>query len=103
MNKTMSQKYDLPPETVKKKSIEDEKFREIYDFHRMVRISRDAERYKRHEHRFNKKSRKKLHNPLVVGEKFPPSPKKSEKKMRQVIYIKVRPKTFHFLIESECL
>ena len=47
MSNVNSQKYDVPPETVEKKSPEDEKCREVYDFHRMVRVSRDAERYKR--------------------------------------------------------
>ena len=46
MNKTNSQKYDLPPETIEKKSLENENFREICDFHRMVKASKNAERYK---------------------------------------------------------
>ena len=69
MSKTNSQKYGLPPETIEEKSLEDEKFREIYDFHRMVKVSSDAERCECHNIRFNKKSRKKLRSPLVVGEK----------------------------------
>ena len=35
----------------------------------MVRVSRDAERYKRNDIRFDKKTRKKLCSPLTVGEK----------------------------------
>ena len=46
MNKTNSQKYDLPPETIEKKSLENENFREICNFHRMVKASKNAERYK---------------------------------------------------------
>ena len=69
MNNVNSQKYDVPPETVEKKSLEDEKCQEVYDFHRMVRVSRDAERYKRNDIRFDKKTRKKLLSPLTVGEK----------------------------------
>ena len=69
MNNINSQKYGVPPETVEKKCLEDEKFREVYDFHRMVRVSRDAERYKRNNIRFDKKTRKKLCSPLTVGEK----------------------------------
>ena len=69
MNNVNSQKYGVPPETVEKKSLEDKKFREIYNFHRMVRVSRDAERYKRNDIRFDKKTRKKLCSPLTVGEK----------------------------------
>ena len=55
MNNVNSQKYGVLPETVKKKSLEDEKFREVYDFHRMVRVSRDVERYKRNSIRSDKK------------------------------------------------
>ena len=49
MNNVNSQKYGVPPKTAKKKSLEDEKFREVNDFHRMVRVSRVAERYKRND------------------------------------------------------
>ena len=69
MNNVNSQKYSVLPETVKKKSLKDEKFREVYDFHRMVRVSRDVERYKRNSIRSDKKTRKKLRSPLTVAEK----------------------------------
>ena len=69
MNNVNSRKYGVPPETVEKKSPKDEKFREVYDFHRMVRVSRDAERYKRSDIRFDKKTLKKLCSPLTVGKK----------------------------------
>ena len=68
MNKTNSQKYGLALDTIEEKSLEDEEFREIYDFHRMTKASRDAERYERHDIHFDKKFRKKLRSPLVVGE-----------------------------------
>ena len=69
MNNVNSRKYGAPPETVEKKSVGDENFREVYDFHRMVRVSRDAKRYKRSDIRFGKKTRKKLLSLLTVGEK----------------------------------
>ena len=69
MNNVNSQKYGVPLKTVEKKPLEDVKFREVYDFHRMVRVSRDAERYKRNDIRFDKKTRKNLRSPLTVGEK----------------------------------
>ena len=56
INNVNSQKYGVPPKTVEKKSLEDEKFLEVYDFHRMVRVSRDAERYKHNDNRFDKKT-----------------------------------------------
>ena len=70
MNKTNSQKYGLPPEEVEEKSLADKKFQDIYDFHRMVRVSKDAGRYERGDIRCNNKSHKKLRSPLAVGKKF---------------------------------
>ena len=72
MNRTNSQKYDLPPETVEEKTLSNNNFREIYDFHRIVRVSKDATRYKRYDIRLDKKlssRRKQLREPLIVGEK----------------------------------
>ena len=69
MNNVNSQKYGVPPETVKKKSLDNKKFREVYDFHRMVRVSRDAERYKCNDIRFDKKSCKKLCSLFTIREK----------------------------------
>ena len=45
MNNRNSQKYELAPNTIEKKSLENEDFREIYDFHRMVKVSKSTERY----------------------------------------------------------
>ena len=69
MNNTNSQKYELAPNTVEKKSLENEDFFEIYDFHRMVKVSKSAERYNPNDIRLDKKSRKKLSSPLTVGKK----------------------------------
>ena len=71
MNRTNSQKYGYPPETVERKSLSDDIFQEIYDFHRIVRVSKDAARYKRYDIRVDKKNsrRRKLREPLTVGEK----------------------------------
>ena len=56
MNNTNSQKYELAPNTIEKKSLENEDFREIYDFHRMIKVSKSTERYNRNDVRFDKKS-----------------------------------------------
>ena len=56
MNKTNSQKYGLPQESIEQKTLSDNVFREIYDFHRLVRVSKDADRYKRHDVRHDKKT-----------------------------------------------
>ena len=69
MNNLNSQKYGAPPKMVERKSLEDKKFWELYDFHRMARVSRDAERYKHNDICFDKKTRKKLRSLLTVGEK----------------------------------
>ena len=82
MNKTNSQKYGLPPETVEQKTRSDV-FREIYDFHRIVRVSKDAERYKRQDVRQDKKlisQRKQLREPLIEGEKVLVLAKRLKKK-----------------------
>ena len=68
-NLTTLQKYGLPPDTIEKKSLKNENFCEVYDFHRLFKVSRDAERYERHDINFDKKAHKKLRSPLVVGEK----------------------------------
>ena len=69
MNNVNSQKHGVPSEMFEKKSLEDRKFWEVYDFHRMVRVSRDAERYKRNDTCFDKKTCKKPRSLLTVGEK----------------------------------
>ena len=72
MNNTNSQKYGFPPETVEKKALSDNIFREIYDFHRMIRVSKDAARYKCYDIWSYKKlysRRKRLREPLMIGER----------------------------------
>ena len=56
MNNVNSQKYGVPPKAVQKKTLQDKNFRQVDDFHRMVRVSRDAERYKRNDIRFDHKT-----------------------------------------------
>ena len=102
MNNVNSQKYGVPPEMVEKKSLKDEKFR-VYDFHRMVIVSRDAKRNKPNDIRFDKKTRKKLCSPLTVGEKVLVLAERLRKKMHRVIYTKAQPKTFHFSTEKKYL
>ena len=69
MNNTNSQKYGQPHEKIEEKSLESEKFREVYDFQRMVRVSKDANRYERADIATDKKARRKLRSPLMVGKK----------------------------------
>ena len=69
LNKTVSEKYGISPEEVEKKSIESEIFKEVYDFHRLKKVNKDAERYERHDISSDKKMRKKLRDPLKIGKK----------------------------------
>ena len=69
MNKTNLQKYGVSPAEIEDKSLASNKFREIYNFHRMVTVSKDADRYEQSDIRFDKKSRRKLRSPLLVSKK----------------------------------
>ena len=70
----------MPPEEIEEKSLANEQFREIYNFHGMVRFSKDVDRYKRGDIRFDKKSHRKLRSLLAVGEKILALPKRLQKK-----------------------
>ena len=95
MNKTNSQKYGVPLEEIEEKSLADEKFREIYDFPRMVRVSKDADKCERGDIRYDNKSRKKLRSPLAVGEKVLALAERLWKKGAQL-------KIYHSLIANRC-
>ena len=101
MSRTNSQKYGYPLETVEKKALSDNIFQEIYDFHKIVKVSKDAARYKRNDIRLDKKSRKKLRSPLLIGEKVLVLAERFKKQTHQVLYIKVRLKIFHFSTEMK--
>ena len=45
MNNVQSQKYGYPPETIEENAIRSEKFRDIYDFYRLLKEQKHAERY----------------------------------------------------------
>ena len=47
MNKIASQKHGFSPGFVEEKTLNDEKLCEIYDFHRLVKVRKFAERYER--------------------------------------------------------
>ena len=69
MNKTNSEKYGLLPETIEEKTLSDNVFREIYDFYRMIKASKAINRYERYNIKLDKKRKRKLHEPLEIGEK----------------------------------
>ena len=69
LNKTNSEKYGVAPETIEKKTLENDTFREIYDFYRLAKVTKDANRYERYNEKLDKKQKKKLREPLDIGEK----------------------------------
>ena len=69
LNKINSEKYGLPPDIIEKKSLESEYFKEIYDFHRLVKITKGINRYERYDEKLDKKQKRKLREPLNINEK----------------------------------
>ena len=68
-NSIASQKYGVLHNFVEENMQQDEKICEIYDFHRLVKVQKYAERYKCNDIRQDDKKRKKLRQPLAVDEK----------------------------------
>ena len=69
MNKTNSEKYGLPPEIIEKRTLADNVFKEVYDFYRLVKVSKAANRYERYNNKLDEKQKRKLREPLKVNEK----------------------------------
>ena len=68
MNKTKTAKYQIEPENVEKKSLEDDMFREKFDFYRIEKVGKENKKVKRY---MTKKygHKRKLKEPLNIGEK----------------------------------
>ena len=104
MNKIASQKYVFSPGFVEEKTLNDEKFRKIYDFHRLVKVRKFAERYERSDIKSDRRFHKKLRSPLEISEKvLVLTEKLKKKKMHLAHCIKVQQKTCHFLIVNKYL
>ena len=69
MNSTLLQKYGYAPDAAEEKAAKKEKSRHIYNFYWLVKVIQHAERYKRADIKNDKKLRKKLREPLRIGEK----------------------------------
>ena len=69
LNNTNSEKYGAAPEVIEKKALANEIFKEVYDFYRLAKVTKDANRYERYNERLDKKQKKKLREPLEIGEK----------------------------------
>ena len=69
MNKTNSEKYGLPPEIIEKKTLANNVFKEVYDFYRLDKVSKAANRYERYNKKLDEKQKRKLREPLKIDEK----------------------------------
>ena len=69
MNSVKSHKYGYAPNAIEENVVESERFRDIYDFYRLVKVKKHAERYERADIEKDKKLYRKLREPLKIGEK----------------------------------
>ena len=69
MNKTNPEKYGLPPEVIEKRTLSNNVFKEIYDFYRMVKVSKGVNRYERYNAKIDEKQKRKLRESLEINEK----------------------------------
>ena len=69
MNSISSQKYGHPPNAIEEKALESERFREIYNFYRLVKVKQHTERYEHLDIKKDKVLHRRLREPLKAGEK----------------------------------
>ena len=69
MNNTKSVKYGLEPEVIERQSLADENFKEKYDFYRLNQVTKAFKRYKNYDINVDLRRKKKLREPLTVGER----------------------------------
>ena len=69
MNKTKNVKYDVDPEEIEKRSLEDDNFREKYDFYRLAKVGKHHARQLRYNKTKDEKIQEKLRELLNIGEK----------------------------------
>lgn len=67
MNNIQSQKYGYPPEAIKENATRSEKFRDIYDFCRLLKVQKHTKTYARADAKKDKLSRRRLREPLKVS------------------------------------
>ena len=68
LNKTPSAKYEIPPETVEKNTLNSEFNREMFDFLRVKKVDNNKFRNEKYNRRKDRRQ-KKLRNPLYLDEK----------------------------------
>ena len=80
-----------------------ERFWEIYNFRRLVKVGKFAERYKRSDIKSGRRFCKKLRSPLEIGEKVLVLAERLKKTKHLAHYIKVQQKAYRFLIVKKYL
>ena len=60
MNNIQSQKYGYPPEAIEENAVRSEKFRNVYDFYRLLKVQKHAKRYARADAKKGKSLRRRL-------------------------------------------
>ena len=68
MNMLPTRKYRVPPEEVKKKSLESENYKLDYDLKRLKKVDKNASQYSQYDKKIDKRNKKILRSPLNVGE-----------------------------------
>ena len=69
MNKTKTVKYQIEPEEVEKRSLESNNFREKFDFYRLEKVGKEHKRNIKNFENKDSSNRRKLRQPLNIGEK----------------------------------
>ena len=69
MNNVQSQKYGYPPEAIEENAIRSEKFIDTYNFYRLLKVEKHAYRYARADVKKDKLLRRRLREPIKVGER----------------------------------
>ena len=59
----------MPPEIIEKKTLANNVFREIYDFYRLVKVTKAANRFEKYNEKLDEKQKRKLREPLEIDEK----------------------------------
>ena len=68
MNETLSQKYDVAPETIESNSLKSEYFKRMFDFQRIKKVEETNRRQEKFAIKKDRR-RRKLRSPLKIGEK----------------------------------
>ena len=69
MNNIQSQKYGYPPKAIEENAVRSEKFIDIYNFYRLLKVQKHAERYVHADAKKDNLLRRQLREPLNIDEK----------------------------------